>query len=868
MGIVYQAQQFHPIRRDVALKIIKPGMDSRQVITRFESERQALALMDHPNIAHVYDAGTTAAGLPYFAMELVDGVPITRYCDSHQLTVKQRIELLIPVCRAIQHAHQKGIIHRDLKPSNILVTELEGKAAPKVIDFGLAKALGQLLSDATVMTNLGTVVGTLDYMSPEQADIARSDVDTRSDVYSMGAVLYELLTGVTPLEQERLAESGYIEALRRIRDEETPAPSMRVRRSTNSSEIAARRQCEPSRLPKVLHGELDWIAMKALEKDRARRYETANAMARDLQRYMAGEPVEAAPPSARYRLSKFVRKYRVWLATGSAFTALLFSAAVVSSLMAIRATRAEHDAIRERNTATAVIEFLRNDLLAQASAKNQARPDVKPDPDLKVRTALDRAAAQIGERFGGQPILEASIRHTIGTTYRDLGLHPEAQQNLERALDLRRRALGETNLDTLATMDELAGLYRDQGKYGQAEPIFTRVVEARRKVLGDENPDTIDSTNGLAQVYMWEGRYNDAERLYTHNLDVLRRIGGEEHPKTIESMAGLGAVYYYKGQYSEAERLQSRTLDFDRRIKGEEHPDTVTAMNNLAATFNAEEKYGQAEELLRACFDVRKRILGEAHPRTLIAANNLAQVYRREGKYSEAERLTSGAFETGKRVLGEDRPETLALMETLATINLDLGDQKRAEALLTPLLLTRRRVLGEHHRDTMNTRYWIGELNRHKRNFPASEQLFTEVLAWQRQSLGERSKATIRTLVSLGEVQAEQQKYNQAEISLRGAQKRFADSGSDEWNRFDCESLLGASLAGQKRYEEAEKALLAGYEGLIQRKDAIPKPARSALVKAEARIIKLYQDWGKQDKTAEWRRKVQAGSASLNTVPH
>jgi serine/threonine-protein kinase len=299
MGVVYRAQQLKPIRRDVALKVIKPGMDSKQVIARFEGERQALAVMEHPNIAHVLDAGTTAAGLPYFAMEMVDGVSISRYCDSKRLRVNERIGLFIPVCEAVQHAHQKGVLHRDLKPSNILVAENEGKPVPKVIDFGLAKALGSVVSDATMLTNLGMVVGTLDYMSPEQADPARHDVDTRSDVYSLGAVLYELLTGSTPLGREQLDKSGYLEALRRIRDEDAPTPSARLRRSTTSEEIAACRQIDAARLPKLLHGELDWITMKALEKDRTRRYQTVNGLGRDLERYLAGEPVEAAPPFHR-----------------------------------------------------------------------------------------------------------------------------------------------------------------------------------------------------------------------------------------------------------------------------------------------------------------------------------------------------------------------------------------------------------------------------------------------------------------------------------------------------------------------------------------------------------------------------------------
>lgn len=345
MGVVYHAQQVSPIRREVALKIIKPGMDSKQVIARFESERQALALMDHANIARVFDAGTTAAGLPYFVMELVDGIPITRYCDSKRLTVSERIDLFLSVYRAIQHAHQKGIIHRDIKPSNVLVMEQDGKPVAKVIDFGLAKARGHRLSDATMMTNIGTVVGTLEYMSPEQAELSRQDVDTRSNIYSLGVVLYELMTGTTPLEREYLMKAAYLEVLRSIRVEEPATPSARARRTATSAEAATHRRTDAAHLPKLLHGELDWITMKALDKDRTRRYETVSGLARQLERYLSGEPVEVGPPSATYRLMKMARKLRVALGTAAAFLALLGSAAIFSTGEAIRARRAEQAAL-------------------------------------------------------------------------------------------------------------------------------------------------------------------------------------------------------------------------------------------------------------------------------------------------------------------------------------------------------------------------------------------------------------------------------------------------------------------------------------------------------------------------------------------
>ncbi|HUY35213.1 MAG TPA: protein kinase [Pirellulales bacterium] len=351
MGVVYMAEQLEPVRRKVALKIIKPGMDSRQVIARFEAERQALAMMDHQNIARVLDAGTTESGRPYFVMELVHGVAITKFCDDNKMTPRERLALFVPVCQAIQHAHQKGIIHRDVKPSNVLVTMYDDKPVPKVIDFGVAKAIEQRLTERTLFTQFGALVGTFEYMSPEQAEMNAFGVDTRSDVFSLGVLLYELLTGTTPLERKRLREAALDEMVRLIKEEEAPRPSARLSSSNDLPKIAAARKTKPARLSKLVRGEIDWMVMKCLEKDRSRRYDTASGLARDVERYLADEPVEACPPSAGYRLSKFARKYKKALMTVAAFAGLLVVGMVLTTLLAIWATSAQHEANRQRDEA-------------------------------------------------------------------------------------------------------------------------------------------------------------------------------------------------------------------------------------------------------------------------------------------------------------------------------------------------------------------------------------------------------------------------------------------------------------------------------------------------------------------------------------
>jgi serine/threonine protein kinase len=438
MGAVYLASHLHPIRREVALKIIKPGMDSRQAISRFESERQTLALMDHANIARVFDAGATASGLPFFVTELVNGIPITRYCDSKRLTVKVRIARFIPVCRAIQHAHQKGVIHRDLKPSNILVAEQEGKPVPNVIDFGLAKALAWLESDATMLTNFGTVVGTLDYMSPEQADPGRSDVDTRGDVYSLGAVLYELLTGSTPLDRERLNRAGYVEILKQICDEDTPPPSTRLRRSATSVEIADLRQSDPARLTRILNGELDWILMKALDKDRTRRYETVNGLARDLERYLAGEPVEAAPPSAAYRMRKFVRRHVVAFSFAASVLAVLIAFVVAVTIDARRISR-------ERDRANRITQFMVGIFRVADSTHTRGN-------SITAREILDNSAREISSSLGGEPQVQADLLSAMAQSYDGLGLYSRARELLAKVIDIQRRTLGPRDRRALASM--------------------------------------------------------------------------------------------------------------------------------------------------------------------------------------------------------------------------------------------------------------------------------------------------------------------------------------------------------------------------------------------------------------------------------
>jgi serine/threonine protein kinase len=455
MGIVYMAEQEQPVRRKVALKIIKPGMDSQQVIVRFEAERQALAMMDHLHIAKVFDAGTTESGLPYFVMGLVYGVPITKFCDDHQLTPWERLELFIPVCQAIQHAHQKGIIHRDVKPGNVLVTMYDDKPVPKVIDFGVAKATEQPLTEKTMFTQFGALVGTFEYMSPEQAEMNAFGVDTRSDVYSLGVLLYELLTGTTPLERKQLREAALDELLRRIREEEPPRPSLRLTHAGDLPKIAAARRMEPARLSKLVNGEIDWIVMKCLEKDRSRRYESASALARDVERYLRDEPVDACPPSAAYRLRKYARRHRAAFATAAGFVGLLLVCTGVSTWLAIRAMRAEHKA------ATALDEAL-----AARNAVSVYQELLLRDPKLRFLPAdhPERAAALI----------------RLGRLLLHFNQPAEAEPLLRECLAIRDKKIPDSFLAFNARSMLGEALLRQQ-KFAEAEPFLLQGYEGLKQ---------------------------------------------------------------------------------------------------------------------------------------------------------------------------------------------------------------------------------------------------------------------------------------------------------------------------------------------------------------------------------------------------
>jgi tetratricopeptide (TPR) repeat protein len=854
MGEVWLAEQKEPVRRRVAIKLIKAGMDTREVIARFESERQALALMDHPAIAKVFDAGSTPQGAPYFVMEYVAGVPITAYCDHHRLSIRDRLELFMHVCEGVQHAHQKAIIHRDLKPSNILVTEVDGQPAPKIIDFGVAKALTQKLTADTMFTRVGALIGTPEYMSPEQALSSGEDIDTRTDVYSLGIIFYELLAGARPIELHRIA---FDEFLRRLREDDPPKLSAKIRTEdpATSTELARKRQTNPPALAKEMRGDLDSIALKALEKDRAQRYGSPSDFAADIRRYLNHEAVLAGPASALYRARKFALRHRGGLLTASAFALVLVAASTVSISQSLRATKQRDRADREAAMAQAVNDFLQNDLLAQASASNQSGPGTKADPDLKVRTALDRAAGRITGKFGKQPEVEAAIRDTIGQTYIDLGLYPEARKQLERALELRSRVLGAENPTTLKTIGRLARTAFLQGKYSETEALLLPTLEIQRRVLGPEHPDTATSMNTLAVVYFYQGKYAQAEPLISQTVAIRSRTLGPDHPNTLASMNNLADVYYLLGKYAQSEMVYSQILEIQKRVLGAEHPSTVVSMNNLSVVYSVQGKYPQAEALDRQALEIRRRVMGPEHPDTLVSQDNLAGDYQSQGKFAEAEALYKEDQQIERRVLGPEHPGTLDTVTDLAEVYGAWGKFAQSEAIFRENLQVERRVLGPQHPTTLATLSAFAFMYQRQSKYSLAETYFAQTLEGRRNALGPEHPNTMVSAADLALAYQSEGKFAEAEPLAREVMEFDRKKKPDDWQGFRAESLLGASLSGQKKYAEAEPLLLEGYQGMAARKGRMDVPSWYHLDRAREWTVQLYQAWGQPEKAAEWRKK-------------
>ena len=721
MGIVYLAEQKHPIRRRVALKVIKPGMDSKRVIARFEAERQALALLDHPNIAHVYDAGTTEVGRPYFVMEYVKGLPITEYCDRHKLTVDNRLNLFRQVCLAIQHAHQKGIIHRDIKPSNILVFAERDEAIPKIIDFGVAKAISQPLTEHTLATENSQLLGTPEYMSPEQADMGNEDIDTRSDVYSLGVLLYVLLTGALPFDSDTLREGGIDNIRLIIRETDPKTPSTRLMKlGEKATAIAQNRRMEIQTLAKHLRKELEWIPLKAMRKERSERYHSASELADDIENYLKGAPLMAGPPTSGYRLRKFLHRHKALVGGIAAVLVVSVIGTIVSVTFALGQVRA----LAEAET---VCDLLQNDLIASVN------PERSRGHELTIASFLEVVSESVDAKLRDMPIREASIRSTLGSTYRMLGRYKEAEQHREQAYRIRQEQFGDKHIETCKSLMELAQIYGNRGRYEEAKRIYTKLANrngialmlmalGRYEEAGQLwsemlhtqaqsqeqwlDPDISPFVTGnLGELYTYQGRYVEAEKLLLRTVKNGTSRWGKESPYTLAYMSRLGAVYRTQGRHEEAEEMLLETLEIIKRVWGERewHHATLRCKSELGQLYTNQGRYDEAEPIFVKVLDTGRKMLGNEHCYTLIFINRLATLYSAQGRYTDAGALFNEAVETGSEKFGNDHPNTLESMHGLAVLYKKQGDYEKAEPLLVEAIEGRLLKLGDTHPHTIKS---------------------------------------------------------------------------------------------------------------------------------------------------------------------
>ncbi len=764
MGVVYLAEQAHP-QRQVAVKVVRPGLVNRDLLRRFELETTALGRLQHPGIAQIYEAGTFDDGTgprPFFAMELVDGKPLTEYAASHELDTRQRLALFTGVCSAVHHAHQRGIIHRDIKPSNILV---DATGQPKVLDFGIARATDSDLQITTLQTDASQLIGTLPYMSPEQIAGDAGEVDVRSDVYALGVTLYELLTGTLPYN---LANSTLIHAARIVTETE-PTPLSEINR--------------------VFRGDLNTIVLKALAKDPGRRYQAASDLEADIHRFLANEPIIARPTTTIYQLRKFTARHRGLTAGVAVATLALIVGTVVATTLAIGQTRAQREANRraddlERVAAfqaaqlydldpNAMGELLRDDLLKQLRTSFEADgiPPEQSDQQLDdLQTTLDRvnftdialgsldanifsrAITAADTEFADQPLVEAEILQSLASTMRDLGLLDQAVSPQEKALNVRREHLGNDDPKTLQSIDTTGLLYKHLGRFKEAGELYREALEGRRRVLGNGHLDTLVSMINKGLLFKSMDRLPEAEALFREAHSTSQRSHGDTHWMTLHAATNIGIAVEAQGRYAEAFEYYDLSLRGRRELLGDEHPDTLAALNNMGTVLVRLGRLDEAEPFFTEAFETRRRVLGASHPSTLVSMSNMAAILRRQGRLDEAEPYYRRTLQIRRETLGDSHPSTLLSINNMASFLALKGDLDAAIDHYFQVWDGARDLFGPSHAQTLRAAQGLGVTLQRRERMSEAEQVFLEACNAARTGRGESDAETValmRLLVAL-----------------------------------------------------------------------------------------------------------------------
>jgi len=873
-GVVWLAERREPMVQRVALKIIKPGMDSEAVIARFEQERQTLALMDHPTIAKVFDAGATPAGRPYFVMELVEGTPITDYCDGHVLTTAQRLALFAQVCDAVQHAHTKGVIHRDLKPSNILVGHKDGRPVPKVIDFGIAKAIDQRAAEQTIFTQEGQLIGTPEYMSPEQAG-GEPDIDTRTDVYALGVVLYEMLTGLLPFDPRTLRAAGYAEIQRIIREVDPPRPSTRLSALGDGGEANARKHgAGAGALARELRRELEWVPLRAMRKQRAQRYATAKELGDDVRNYLAGRPLAAGPDSAWYTVRKVVRRHRVAVVAGACIIAAVIGGAGLAAYWAVKESRA-------RRTADAVNTFTNNMLGASDPRLNGAR---RP---LTIREAIEESSRRLdGGELRGQPEIEFTVRTTMGNALFGVGEPARSEQELRKALDLAERAHGEGSLQHAAAMHNLGEVLLDSSRPGEAERLGHDAAALRTRLMGKDHPLVAASRDVEAIAMFRSGRPEESRRAHEEILSLREQVSGRASLPVAETLTGLGNSLWALGRVDEASERWTQALEIFSAGLGADHPYAVMCTGNLASAAQARGHLDAAESLAARAVEMARRVLGASHQDLATYLAVLAAVKLERGDASAALTLAEESAELRRQLLGDDNPalaESLAVRAGAARRLNDLrgsaDDFERAAAIYR-----RRAGAIDHERlaralaglggvltaagDAAGGAVALDESAALFRGLPdhpllgrtLSDLAYAYLLTGPPEravSAAEEALALLRapnddrarTLLMLATAHVAMGRAAEAEPAVREAVTiRSTLFPAASWQVASARSTLGAVLTSLGGFEEAQTELLAAFDAFSVAPDAPAARRREAA----ARLAALYGAWGKAEERAKW----------------
>ena len=799
MGQVWLAEQISPVCRRVALKLVRAGMYDESVSRRFQAERQSLAIMDHPAIAKVFDAGATPQGQPYFVMEYVPGPPITEYCDEHKLDINQRLELLIQACEGVQHAHQKAFIHRDLKPANILVVEVDGHPQPRIIDFGLAKAIADKANDPLQYTQYGQFIGTPGYMSPEQVNGATQDIDTRTDVYSLGVVLYVLLTGLQPFEVKHRQQPQIDELLRRLREEDPPKPSGKVSGDReNSGNTATARNTHRAELVSMLRGDLDWIAIKALDRDRERRYGTPAELAADLRRYINHEAVLARPPSTAYSVRKYIRRHRVAVGVGAGLVVLL---AVFSILQGLELRRTA----QQRDRATRLTEFM-------TGMFKMANPSEARGNSVTVREMLDKASKDIRYGLGQDPQVQAQMMQVMGSTYTNLGLYAPARELTQAALDAQLALLGPENRETLTTRAQLAWITTREGHAAAAESEERGVLADEQRILGPEDPLTLNTMVQLATALQRRDNYHGEEELASKVIQISLQHHAPESLLTLQARSLLAGSLFVQHRLPDAEHAFRELLDADRRVLGVDHPDTLKAMSNLGIVINFEYRRAEAEGLFREALALEQRVFGPEHDVTLMTQAHLGYLLRGEGRSVEAEKLDRETWTARTRTVGADDWRTLWSEGSVARDLLLEGDLATAERLQREALAGLVRVAGAADTNTVDAEAGLAEILNREGRWADAEPLARESLA--RAPHSEDPLATADALHALGVALAHGNRYAEADKLFREMLVRVSDPSLRASLWYSYASTAAAAQQTDIALRYLHEAIKAGYRDL------------------------------------------------------